>query len=223
MTITFENDDDVIVYAFEKIISYARRTQHIFVAQCIWWLASLIGLEQGLVNHIDNLRSRSNILPQEPAPIPRKEVGATDSKEASEKSSRGISATPRDIQEDLRREEIVSPTTRVIQESLRSHTGTDKVHPDRIQQIGEKTPDLEEEYDSEPDQQSRVLKEGDRFLLLSRKERKAFSKMKAKDQLSRTRSGKAIAKPAGPLSNKQRNYLQSIPKDTLVSYITNRK
>jgi hypothetical protein len=47
MTITFENDNDVIIYALEKIISYARRTQQIFVAQCVWWLASIIGLEQG--------------------------------------------------------------------------------------------------------------------------------------------------------------------------------
>jgi hypothetical protein len=58
MTITFENDHDVIVYALEKIISHARRTQHIFVAQCVWWLASIIGLEQGLIIHIDNLNSR---------------------------------------------------------------------------------------------------------------------------------------------------------------------
>jgi len=104
MTITFENDNDIIVYALEKVISYARRSQQVFVAQCVWWLASIIGLEQGLVNHIDNLRSQSNILPQEPTPIPRKETGATDSKEASGKSPRGISATSPDIQEDSRRE-----------------------------------------------------------------------------------------------------------------------
>jgi hypothetical protein len=57
MTITFENDNDVIVYALEKIISYARRTQQIFVAQCVWWHASIIGLEQGINNYIDNLQS----------------------------------------------------------------------------------------------------------------------------------------------------------------------
>jgi hypothetical protein len=58
MTITFENDNDIIVYPLEKVISYARRTQQIFVAQCVWWLASIIGLEQGLVNYIDNIESR---------------------------------------------------------------------------------------------------------------------------------------------------------------------
>jgi len=56
MTITFENDSDVIVYALEKIISYARKSQQIFVAQCVWWLASVIGLELGLIAHIDNIQ-----------------------------------------------------------------------------------------------------------------------------------------------------------------------
>jgi hypothetical protein len=59
MTISFENDTDIIVYALEKIIAYARRTQQIFIAQCIWWLALVIGLEPGLVNHIDNLHGRT--------------------------------------------------------------------------------------------------------------------------------------------------------------------
>jgi hypothetical protein len=58
MTITFENDNDDIVYALEKIIYHARRTQQIFVAQCIQWLASIIGLYQGLVSYIDNQQSR---------------------------------------------------------------------------------------------------------------------------------------------------------------------
>jgi len=39
----------------EKIISQDRRTQQIFVAHCIWWLASVIGLKQGSVSHFNNL------------------------------------------------------------------------------------------------------------------------------------------------------------------------
>ena len=154
---------------------------------------------------------------------PLKETGTTNPKEASGKSSREISATPRDIQEDLRREETVSATPRDVQEGPRSYTGTDSIHPDRIQQIEKETPDLEQEYDSESDLQSRVLQEASSFLRTSKKDRKAFSKKKAKNQLSRTRSGKAISKPARPLNNKQWNYLQCIPKDTLVSYIADRK
>jgi hypothetical protein len=59
MPITFENDNDVIVYALEKVISYARRTQQIFVAQCVWWIAGIIGLEESLVIYIDRLHGRT--------------------------------------------------------------------------------------------------------------------------------------------------------------------
>jgi len=59
MTFTFENDNDVIVYALEKIISYARNNQYIFLARSVWWISSIIGLQQGLIIHIDNLRNRS--------------------------------------------------------------------------------------------------------------------------------------------------------------------
>ena len=59
MTITFENENEVIVYALEKIISYARENRYIFVAQSIWWIASVIGLIDRLATDIDNLRIRS--------------------------------------------------------------------------------------------------------------------------------------------------------------------
>jgi len=59
MTITFENESDVIVYALEKIICYARKNQYIVVAQSVWWIASVIGLSDGLTTHMDNLRIRS--------------------------------------------------------------------------------------------------------------------------------------------------------------------
>jgi hypothetical protein len=58
MPITFEKDNDVIRYALEKIISYPRDNQHIFIAQCVWWLASSIGLQEELVIDIHNLRIR---------------------------------------------------------------------------------------------------------------------------------------------------------------------
>lgn len=61
MTISFENDNNVIIYALEKIISFAWENQYIFVAQCIWWIVSIIGLQSGLVIHIDNLAMRSEI------------------------------------------------------------------------------------------------------------------------------------------------------------------
>jgi hypothetical protein len=59
MTITFESDNDVIVYTLEKIISYARTNQYIFLAQSIWWISSIIGFQQELILFIDNLKIRS--------------------------------------------------------------------------------------------------------------------------------------------------------------------
>jgi len=58
MPITFEDDTEIIIDGLEKIITIVRNTQQIFVAQCIWWLATVINLEQGLVQHIDTLHGR---------------------------------------------------------------------------------------------------------------------------------------------------------------------
>jgi hypothetical protein len=104
MTITFENDNDVIVYALEKVISYARRTLQIFVAHCVWWLASIIRLDQGLVNYIDNLQSRINV-----AVIPEKapSVGRT------------VSPIPRDNQEDQRQDKILEECEVYLKDSRR--------------------------------------------------------------------------------------------------------
>ena len=72
MTITFENDSDVIVYALEKIVSFARKNQYLFVANCAWWLAGIIGLDSGLINYIDNLESRKRVIqPREISTVPR--------------------------------------------------------------------------------------------------------------------------------------------------------
>jgi hypothetical protein len=61
MTITFESDKDVIVYALEKVISYARDHSYIFLAQSVWCISSVIGLQEGLVIHIDNLKARKKV------------------------------------------------------------------------------------------------------------------------------------------------------------------
>jgi len=114
MTITFENENDVIVYAFEKIISYARRTQQIFVAQCVWWLASIIGLESGLVIHIDNLRKRESLSTLE------KEDGTVHPDIIQRTPSRGeISSTPRDLAEDLRIDIVLDAAEKCISTSER--------------------------------------------------------------------------------------------------------
>jgi hypothetical protein len=128
MTITFENDNDVIVYALEKVISYARRTQQIFVAQCVWWLASIIGLETGLGIHIDNLRKREDALKQARASEERREVPKEDQSSqqvhpdrvAQISEDRSVSSVPRDLTEDQRLNRILEEAEEVIQNSLRN-------------------------------------------------------------------------------------------------------
>jgi len=68
VTITFENENDVILYASHRIISYAKKNHYIFVTQCIWWISSIIGLQQGMVTHINNLKTWER-LNQEVHPI----------------------------------------------------------------------------------------------------------------------------------------------------------
>lgn len=72
MTFTLENDNNVIVHALEKIISYARNTQYILLAQSVWWISSIIGLQEGLIRHIDNIKAQRSVLGIEvPAEVSR--------------------------------------------------------------------------------------------------------------------------------------------------------
>jgi hypothetical protein len=66
MTITFEDDKDVIVYTLEKIIAFARSNQYIFLVQSVWWISSIIGLQEGLITYMDNLNVREQISKPEP-------------------------------------------------------------------------------------------------------------------------------------------------------------
>jgi hypothetical protein len=99
MTITFETESDVIVYALEKIISFARESQYLFVANCAWWIASIIGLEQGLIIHIDNLTKRRH-----PESFEERSDNIHTDRNSQVTSERAVSATPRDLTEDQRRD-----------------------------------------------------------------------------------------------------------------------
>jgi hypothetical protein len=88
MTITFESDQDIIVYALEKIISFARDNSYIFLAQSVWWISSIIGLQQGLVIHIDNLKIR---------------------KDLTRSNQKGLSDEQRKVQEISEEGEIIGP------------------------------------------------------------------------------------------------------------------
>jgi hypothetical protein len=130
MTITFENNNDVIVYALEKIISYARRTQQVFVAHCVWWLASVIGLEQGLIVHIDNLQEQGTTSVELPEDKP-KERSEEDilrpavfpvhpSRIQQVPKDREVSLTPRDLTEDQRADQVLDSAERFIEQSTRA-------------------------------------------------------------------------------------------------------
>jgi len=208
MTSTFENDNVVIVYTLEKIISCAKDSQYIFLAQSVWWISSMIGLQQGLIIHINNLPIRSEIrsqgggisLAREAPPQARERCPSGD----VNVHGREVSVIPWDIQEDPR-----------------SSIASDNIHPDRIFQVNttHNASDLED-IDLEPEQLPQIGESAEQFIWRFWKERKAFNKQKRIDALSRTRSGKVIAKP---LSKKQRNYLQPISKNTISAYWADRK
>jgi len=123
MTITFENDNDVIVYGLEKIISYARENQYIFLMQSIWWIASIIGLQQGLVIHIDNLKNRENVISDAASKATsvarincnRKNEGQVHPDRIGQiDNKREISVTPRDLAEDQRLDNILDNAERFL-------------------------------------------------------------------------------------------------------------
>jgi len=126
MPITFQHDNDVIVYVLEKVISYARANQYIFLAQCVWWISSILELQQGLVIHIDNLQKQADKTPVDIisdktnnyACLPRREV----------------SATPRGIQEDSRFQNETNQTRSDETFQLSDTEDSDKDRQDRILQ-----------------------------------------------------------------------------------------
>jgi len=164
MTITFENDNDAIIHALDKIISFARSHQYIFLAQCIWWIASIIGLQQGLATHIHNLR---------------KSVAITD-RTISEERLTHIA-----IDNSMVRNVVIvqeqSASRRDIQEDSRFNPAFDQVHPDRRIQVNQEADDyeLDQHFD-------KVIDKAECFLERSEERRKKV------DPFCRTCQGKLI-------------------------------
>jgi hypothetical protein len=190
----------------EKVIAYARRTQQIFVAHCVWWLASIIGLEQGLINHLDNIQSRVEV--------------ATAAEVLSEDITSAVKDT-RKQRKEVPGSRKVSPTPRDVQDDLRIDCETDNVHPDRRDQVGITNLDISDLDLNDIPRVPRlgVVESTEEFLKESRKEWKAFLRRQRTVQLPRTRSGK-IVKPVTP---GERKYLQCIPKESIKEYLENRK
>jgi hypothetical protein len=169
------------------------------VAQCVWWLASVIGLEQRLVSHIGQLQKC----------------------EVAETSERHCEILHSDRAQRIELEKAVSPTARDLQEDPWLGAEENWVHPERRNQLENINLDIRnlDLNDTNKDSQSQVIESTKAFLAKSQKERKALNKQK-RDRLSRMCSGKIRAKPqtAG-----QRKYLHCIPKDTIEDYLENRK
>jgi hypothetical protein len=123
MTITFENDNDVVLYALEQVTAFARRTQQIFLAQCVWWIASVIGLEPGLKIHVNNLASRK---PTEQEQLPQQIVPGIVRQNSGRWS---VSVVPRDLTEHQCLDLILESAEQVIQESFRDRS---LVHGNRV-------------------------------------------------------------------------------------------
>jgi len=246
MPIIFENDNDIIVYTHKKIIPYARYNQYIFLAQSIWWISSIIGLQQGLVIHIDNLKKRSEV----PAQGTGRSTVSTINQQSIDQSVRQVSTTLRDAEEESRsntnftRDEIsycegvpdreplgslvtarttvqtVLSTPRDNQEDSRMRTELCNIHPDRVFRIEELSSDISDLDLDRPraDSHSEVIQATEQFIWKSQKERKAVKN--CVDPLSWMRSGTVIVKP---LSTGQKRYLQCIPKDTIDAFLEYRK
>jgi hypothetical protein len=104
MTVTFDSDSDIIVYALEKIISFTRENQYLFVANCAWWIAGITGLDSGLIIFIDNLESRKRI------------------------GSNQISTTPKDIA----RSESIDPELDKLGDSIIRHKNRNPTRDSRV-------------------------------------------------------------------------------------------
>ena len=127
MTITFENDNDVNVYVLEKIIAFAQGKRYIFADHCVWWLASIIGLEQGLIIHIDNLWGQEETRIQSSASVLQASEDAIQLEDTRSQIHpsrihqmsivREMSATPRDFTEDQRVEQLSRYTEQFTDES----------------------------------------------------------------------------------------------------------
>jgi len=131
MPVTFKNDNDIIVYALECVIAHARQTQQIFVAQCMWWQASIFGLERELVFHLDKLQGEKDTtkLQGEGDTIPQEQLPPE------------VSATPRDLIEDQRIDQVLDCTEQYLRESKRlrksaavevsGQTATGRINPSK--------------------------------------------------------------------------------------------
>jgi len=84
MSITFNCEADVILWAFAKLLILFAERQYTFALHCIWWLASLVQLDTAL----------RYLIEYHQFPSENREI-------QDDKIDREISSTPRDIARDI--------------------------------------------------------------------------------------------------------------------------
>lgn len=60
----FEKVNGIIIYDLEMVVSFCQIWPQLFKTQCIWWIASLIGLQQGLSINIYNPINQGELVAQ---------------------------------------------------------------------------------------------------------------------------------------------------------------
>jgi len=81
------------------------------MANCVWWIAAVTGLDTRFTIHIDNLWSCEAAILRESAETHTKESGSI---------KRAMSATPRDLTEDQRIDSILGEDEHGIEQSKRA-------------------------------------------------------------------------------------------------------
>jgi len=146
MPITIETDNDLNLYALAKIISYARDNQYIFLAQSIGWIPSILGLSQGSVVHVNNLRAKLKARFQQIEELP---------------SIRDVTCQA-EMGEDLinnnQNDPAVSAMPQYIQEDNRPSVDLRCIHHDRVSRINKTHDDSNsEDITLHPERLSRVV------------------------------------------------------------------
>jgi hypothetical protein len=110
----------------ERIVACGRENQYIFVANCFWGLASIIGLEQGLINHIDNLRKIKS-----PATLAESSGTVHPDRIHQILSERAVSSTARDLTEDQRLDQEPEEAEKCLEtsKSIRSTWQQSRINP----------------------------------------------------------------------------------------------
>jgi len=114
MSITFEHEADIILWASVKLLVTFEEHQYLFAAQCVWWIAALFQLDPALRYFIDHRE------------LPSKVTGVDAETQSTE---RLISLTPRDIRRHSETDEYAIPERSQYQADPLRPTRKGRINP----------------------------------------------------------------------------------------------